>query len=45
MSLSDDEAAKALKERTDVDAAKAKIILTTANGSSAGPFFLTSLHT
>jgi hypothetical protein len=36
MSLSDDEAAKALKGRTDVEAAKAKITLATANRSSAG---------
>jgi hypothetical protein len=44
MSLSEDKAAKALKEHTDAEAAKGKVTIATANGSSAGSFSLTSLH-
>jgi hypothetical protein len=43
MSLSEDKDAKALKE-TDAEAAKAKMTIATANGSSVGSFSLTSLH-
>jgi hypothetical protein len=44
MSLSEDKDAKALKEQTDAEAAKAKMTIATANGSSVGSFSLTSLH-
>jgi hypothetical protein len=44
MNLFDDEAAKALKEQADADAAKNKMTLATANGLTSGSFSLTSLH-
>jgi hypothetical protein len=44
MTLFDKEAAKALKEKADADAAKDKMALATANGSSLGSFSPTLLH-
>nr|XP_051211233.1 uncharacterized protein LOC127328694 [Lolium perenne] len=44
MTLSHDEAAKALKEQADADAAKNKMALATANRSTSRAFSLTSLH-